>query len=214
MNLDHLLAQAASYPRLTKARELSLARRAAAGDARAQELLVLHNIPLAVWQANHWTIDGAALEDLVQHALIGLVKASRSYDPTKSAFGTYATWKMRGELSGRLRSRRRELERTGPRMDDRFETLLVDAPAEGPSPEGMALEAAQRDEVDQVLSYLPEREARALRLRHGLEGDPDGIASPGIARALGVDPTYARRLERQALSRLRAINPKHLEEAA
>ena len=53
-----------------------------------------------------------------------------------------------------------------------------------------------------MLDQLPERQARVLRLRYGMDGE-DPMSLTGIARTLGISRDKARRLERNALSFMR-----------
>ena len=81
--------------------------------------------------------------------------------------------------------------------------------------------------LEAAIDQLPEREARALRLRHGLEpvsdGSPEGTpaapASNGlvplvhVARVLCVSKERARQLEKRALSMLRRLSGQTLQDA-
>ena len=53
-----------------------------------------------------------------------------------------------------------------------------------------------------MLDQLPERQARVLRLRYGMDGE-DPMSLTGIGRILGISRDKARRLERNALSFMR-----------
>jgi len=64
-------------------------------------------------------------EDVYQHALIGLWKATNAYDPSYGTeFSTYATYKIRGEVMGYLK---RQERRGGPptvSMDESIPSTL------------------------------------------------------------------------------------------
>lgn len=73
-------------------------------DERLREELVNEYRPLAEHIARQFADSGEPLEDLVQYALIGLIKALESYDPDRGVeFTTYAWYQIRGEVSHYLR---------------------------------------------------------------------------------------------------------------
>ena len=74
------------------------------GDEKAQEDLIKLNYPLAVSLAKRFCGRGCDLEDLIQLALIGMLKAIRSFDPQRGcAFSTYAVPLIIGEIRKFLR---------------------------------------------------------------------------------------------------------------
>ena len=69
------------------------------GDSRAREELVERFLPLARQLARRYQRGPEPLEDLVQVASVGLVKAIDRYDPARAtAFSSYAVPTMVGEL--------------------------------------------------------------------------------------------------------------------
>lgn len=73
-------------------------------DERLREELINEYRPLAEHIARQFADSGEPLEDLVQYALIGLIKAIEGYDPDKGVeFTTYAWYQIRGEVSHYLR---------------------------------------------------------------------------------------------------------------
>lgn len=78
--------------------------RAKAGDEEAQEKLIKKNYPLAVSLARRFLGRGCELEDLIQLALFGMLKAIRSFDTERGcAFSTYAVPLIIGEIRKFLR---------------------------------------------------------------------------------------------------------------
>lgn len=70
------------------------------------------------------------------------------------------------------------------------------------SPLEQAMEELQKDLVLRLLDSLPEREARILRIRYGLEtGEPHSLEQTG--RIMGVTRERIRQLEARALRKLR-----------
>lgn len=73
-------------------------------DERLREELINEYRPLAEHIARQFLDSGEPLEDLVQYALIGLIKAIEGYDPDRGVeFTTYAWYQIRGEISHYLR---------------------------------------------------------------------------------------------------------------
>jgi len=97
---DAFAERAYRYPPLSAREEFDVATRAAAGDQEARHKLVLHNQLFALKQANRRRLYGHPLEELLQEANLGLVLASRYFDPTKGfRFISYAVWWIGARLN-------------------------------------------------------------------------------------------------------------------
>jgi len=81
-------------------------RRAHSEYTHAKQDLVLSNLGLAVSMARGYLWLGVPLEDLVQEAVVGLLKASELYDAARGfRFSTYAKWWIQESLVSSLASR-------------------------------------------------------------------------------------------------------------
>jgi RNA polymerase primary sigma factor len=81
---------------LTHQEEISLSRRARAGDQRARKELVERNLRLVVSVAKRYRGMGLPFEDLIQEGNLGLVRAVEKFDAERGyRFSTYATWWIR-----------------------------------------------------------------------------------------------------------------------
>jgi len=81
------------YPVLSREEEVSLARKAQAGDESARRKLILSNLKLVISIAKYYTSYGVPLLDLIEEGNLGLIKAVSRFDPEKGfKFSTYASW--------------------------------------------------------------------------------------------------------------------------
>src|SRR6478609_7517831 len=81
-------------------------RLAESGDAQALAALVERFMPLARSVASRYARSGEPLDDLVQVASVGLIKAIKRFDPDRGlAFSSYAVPTMTGELRRHFRDR-------------------------------------------------------------------------------------------------------------
>src|SRR5688572_29981753 len=94
-------ATEAEIPGLTRAEEdrRLLIRYHRQGDQNAREQLVERLLPLARRMARRYRRSDEPLDDLVQVATLGLIKAIDRFDPAReTAFSSYAVPTMLGEL--------------------------------------------------------------------------------------------------------------------
>ena len=78
---------------LTKQQEIELAKKIEKGDIQAKKLMIESNLRLAFSIAKKYSRHGFDIEDLIQEANLGLIKAVERYDWRKGfKFSTYACW--------------------------------------------------------------------------------------------------------------------------
>ncbi len=177
---DSRPAHAAAAPRATRPRvppsnrfetaagsagEDALFRRAAAGDERARRALIERLLPLATCVARRFAGSGEPLEDLVQVASLGLVKAVDRFDPTRGcAFSSFAVPTIAGELKRHFRDRTWVVR--PPRATQEL-ALAIDRVASGRSERGRRaptvaqLAAALSRDEEQIVEALRARRARS-----------------------------------------------------
>jgi RNA polymerase sigma factor (sigma-70 family) len=86
------LNQAARYPLLTAEEEVELAQRIERGDLEAKERLINSNVRLVISNARRYQGLGLSMQDLVQEAMLGLIRAAEKFDWRRGyKFSTYAT---------------------------------------------------------------------------------------------------------------------------
>jgi len=90
-SLQLFINQAMRYPLLTAAEEVELAKRIERGDLAAKERLVNSNLRLVIKFARRYQGHGLDLGDLVQEAMLGLIRAAEKFDWRRGyKFSTYA----------------------------------------------------------------------------------------------------------------------------
>ncbi len=90
-SLQLFINQALRYPLLTAAEEVELAQRIEKGDLAAKERLINSNLRLVIKFARRYQGHGLDLGDLVQEAMLGLIRASEKFDWRRGyKFSTYA----------------------------------------------------------------------------------------------------------------------------
>ena len=95
-SFEDFVRQAGAHANLTKCEEVALGQRIQAGDRDAWRELVRHNIRLAIWGARRFAKSRLEFEDIVQHSLLGVMRAADRFDPAMDArFSTYAFHWMR-----------------------------------------------------------------------------------------------------------------------
>lgn len=84
---------------LSREEEVALMKRVEAGDHKARELMIEHNVRLVISMAKRYVSAAITLEDLVQEGVMGLHKAVDKFEWRKGfKFSTYATWWIRHAL--------------------------------------------------------------------------------------------------------------------
>jgi RNA polymerase primary sigma factor len=96
---QHFLNQVGRYPLLTREEEVELAKRIERGDLEAKEKLINSNLRLVLKFARAYEGHGLSFPDLVQEAMLGLIRATEKFDYRKGfKFSTYAVLWIRQAL--------------------------------------------------------------------------------------------------------------------
>ena len=78
---------------MTKDEEREVLLKAKAGDEKARDKIINHNLRFVVSVAKRYQNQGIPLEDLISEGNRGLVKAYTKFDVTKNVkFITYGVW--------------------------------------------------------------------------------------------------------------------------
>jgi RNA polymerase primary sigma factor len=91
--LQHYFQAIGKTPLLTRAEEVTLARRIRRGDKKARAHMIQANLRLVVKIAKEYSGYGLPLSDLISEGNLGLVRAVEKFDPRRGTkFSTYASW--------------------------------------------------------------------------------------------------------------------------
>ena len=199
-----------------EAEDRELFHRLKAGDTSAREQLAERFLPLARQLARRYQRADEPLDDLVQVASLGLIKAIDRFDPAREvAFSSYAVPTILGELKRHFRDRTwsvrvpRDLQELALKVDKAVAQLSKDLRRQ-PSVTEIA-EAVGANE-EQVLEALEAAGAyRATSFDAPRSNDDD--AGDSLADAFGDEETgFGLAEDRATLERLMAaITPRERE---
>jgi RNA polymerase primary sigma factor len=159
-SLDLYLNEIRRYPLLSREDEVELARKARAGDAKAQEKLVRSNLRFVVSIAKKYVGNGVPLEDLINDGNVGLVKAAERFDPERGfKFISYAVWWIRQSIlvsvSENSRMIRMPMNRVGlAQKATKMSRQLEQDLGRDPDAEELAKElGVTREEIEEVTTF-------------------------------------------------------------
>lgn len=196
-------------PPLTGEEEAHLLTRLSDGDDSVKNTLIERNLRLVVYIARKFDNTGIWVEDLVSIGTIGLIKAVKTFDPSKKIkLATYASKCIENEILMYLRRSARtrsEVSFDEPLNKDweGNELLLSDVMGTDNDVTYRGLE----EEVDRILlrkamTKLNGREKRIMELRFGLT-DGRERTQKEVADLLGISQSYISRLEKRIFKRLK-----------
>jgi RNA polymerase primary sigma factor len=109
-SLQLFFNQASKYPLLTREEEVDLAQRIERGDLEAKERLINSNLRLVIKFARRYQGHGLAMGDLVQEAMLGLIRAAEKFDWRRGyKFSTYAVLWIKQSIQRGLDNTGREV---------------------------------------------------------------------------------------------------------
>jgi RNA polymerase sigma-B factor len=178
---------------------------ASTGDVVLRDRLVAAHMGLAAYLARRFANRGQPLDDLVQVASLGLLKAVDRFDPSLGVeFSTYATTTIVGELKRHLRDKGWAV-RAPRRMQELYLTLsqVVDTLGQelGRSPNIAELAAEVQASEEDVLEALEAGQAYRFASLDAPRGDGEG-AEPLGERIGREDADLARAEQRATLDPL------------
>lgn len=196
-------------PPLSLEEEGALLAKLQVGDDSVKNTLIERNLRLVVYIARKFDNTGIWVEDLVSIGTIGLIKAVKTFDPSKKIkLATYASKCIENEILMFLR--RSSRTRSEVSFDEPLnkdwegnELLLSDVMGT----ENDIIYRELEEEVDRVLlrkamTKLTGREKRIMELRFGLK-DSKERTQKEVADLLGISQSYISRLEKRIFKRLK-----------
>jgi RNA polymerase sigma-B factor len=171
-----------------------------AGDPRAREELIERFLPLARSIARRYEHSAEPLDDLLQIASLGLIKAIDRFDPTKGcAFSSYAVPTIGGELKRHFRDRTwnvrppRELQELTLRVERATSELTQELDR---APTVAELSAATGSSDERILEAMQARRSRGAVSLQATTGPADDPAA--LQDRLGFDDDGFDRAEERA----------------
>lgn len=196
---------------LTKQDEENLLTKMAAGDNDAKQKLIEHNMRLVAHVVKKYSSTYEA-DDLISVGCIGLIKAINSFEHEKGAtLSTYAARCIENEILMLMRANKKHQsvesldEQVGLDKDDNDVTLLETIPEDDPERVFNTVNnTILMEEINKIMKQeLNDREYYVLVNRYGLNGKP-AYTQREVAKALNISRSYISRIEKKALSILKA----------
>ena len=196
-------------PPLTKAEEQIILDRIRAGDEKAREPLIVHNLRLVVYIAKKFENSNVNIEDLISIGTIGLIKAVNTYSPDRNIkLATYASRCIENEILMFLRKSGQtkfEISIEEPLSTDWDGNELLLCDVIGSDSDAVSSNIEQEVEITQLMdavSKLNTREAMIMELRFGLNGSKEHTQKE-VADLLGISQSYISRLEKKIIRKLK-----------
>lgn len=196
-------------PPLSKQEETEIFEKLINGDESVRDKLIIHNLRLVVYIARKFENTGAGLEDIISIGTIGLIKAVKTFCPTRNIkLATYASRCIENEILMFLRktsSLKNEVSIDEPlNVDwDGNELLLSDVLGSEPDTVNRDIELEdQKSIVYKTIDSLHEREKTIMYMRFGIGGEKE-YTQKEVADILGISQSYISRLEKRIISKLK-----------
>ncbi len=182
----------------------------AAGDKKARDKLIEHNLRLVAHIIKKYYSASKDQEDLISIGTIGLIKAVSTFDYTKGTrFATYGSRCVENEILMHFRSLKktaldRYFDEPVDSDKDGNQLCLIDIISDG-TDIGDKIELVIRCEqlYKYIESELDEREKLIIHLRYGLDNGK-ALTQREVAQKLNISRSYVSRIEKKALETLRA----------
>lgn len=194
---------------LSKAQEEEAFRMLEIDEEQARQILITHNLRLVVYIAKKFESTGIGIEDLVSIGTIGLIKAVKTFCPSKNIkLATYASRCIENEILMFLRKSsqyKNEISIDEPlNIDwDGNELLLSDILGTDEDTVNGGIEnEAEKHILLEAVERLPEREKCIMKMRFGLI-DGKEKTQKEVADMIGISQSYISRLEKRIIKKLR-----------
>ncbi len=199
-----------SFPKALSAKEERQCLEAmAAGDRRARQKLIEHNLRLVAHIVRKYYASASDQDDLISIGTIGLIKAVDTFDPDKGIkLSSYASRCIENEIFMVFRAGKKSAndvslnEPMETDKDGNALTLMDTLADETDIIEALDLKLKSRQLYRLVDRVLDPRERELIELRYGL-GNRKPLPQREVARKLNISRSYVSRIEKRALEKLR-----------
>ncbi len=209
IEIDYINGADTLPPPLTREEELRAFDLLKRDEKKARELLIVHNLRLVVYIAKKFEQTGVPMEDLVSIGSIGLIKAVKTFCPTKNIkLATYASRCIENEILMYLRKtaqQKNEISIDEPLNVDRDgnELLLSDILGTDEDTVNRGIESeVEKELLLREIAGLPERERTIMEMRFGLNGRKP-LTQKQVADKVGISQSYISRLEKRIILTIR-----------
>lgn len=185
-------------------------RLAKAGDKKARDVLIKHNLRLVAHVVKKYSNAGEA-DDLIGVGSIGLIKAINTFEEGKGTqLSTYAARCIENEILMLIRVNKKHknvislndsLGRDKDGDDISLKDVIEDTETDLFKNVGDAILAQKMLKI--IKETLSDREQKILFYRYGLAGYPV-LTQREIALKLGISRSYISRIEKKALEDIKA----------
>ena len=209
--LYSLQLQTGSFPKpLTAEEEQHYLELSAKGDLEARNVLIERNLRLVSHIMKKYYTASSDQEDLISIGTIGLIKGITTFDVSKGArLATYAARCVENEILMHFRSQKKSAQDVS--LSD-----CIESGNDGTALSLMDVISDEMDLLDQVSTresveklrdaidrVLTPQERTVVICRYGLGGNPP-MRQHEVAGKCGISRSYASRIEKKALQKLRA----------
>lgn len=199
-----------SFPKpLTAEEERHYLKLSAEGDLEARNILIERNLRLVSHVMKKYYAQTSDQEDLISIGTIGLIKGISTFDPSKGArLATYAARCVENEILMYFRSQKKSAQDVS--LSDYIETgsdgaslSLIDVISDDRDLlEEVSLRESVRKLYVAIDRELTPQERTVIISRYGLDGNPPQ-RQHAVAKHCGISRSYASRIEKRALQKLR-----------
>ena len=206
-----LQLQTGSFPKpLTPEEEQHYLKLVAQGDLEARNILIERNLRLVSHIMKKYYTKDADQEDLISIGTIGLIKGITTFDASKGAkLATYAARCVENEILMHFRAQKK-------RAQDVSLSDCIEAGNDGSALSLMDVLSDDLDLLEQVSNresvkrlrqameqVLTPQERMVIVGRYGLDGNAP-MRQQAVALRCGISRSYASRIEKRALQKLRS----------
>ncbi|MEF9969027.1 MAG: RNA polymerase sporulation sigma factor SigK [Ruthenibacterium sp.] len=201
--------ESSSFPKpLTVQQEIEAFAAYKAGDKKARETLISHNLRLVAHIVKKYYASATDHEDLISIGTIGLIKAVDSFDNTKGArFATYAARCIENEVlmsfrSGKKNQNNISIQESIDHDKDGNGLTINDIVADSFAVDEAYESKEEAAKIHRIVGKLNGRDRQIVVLRYGLQGQKP-LTQQQVSEILHISRSYVSRIEKKALELLK-----------